>query len=97
MTGTNLNKLRVEPLETNDGQYYSAHDNLTEVRARYDEIKKQRVQLERRIDGIKVATPSFRKKLANLQFSKHSTKTASGRPRAKQPASRSNSMRKRVC
>lgn len=45
MTGTNLNKLRVEPLENNDGQYHSAHDNLTEVRARYDEIKKQRVQL----------------------------------------------------
>lgn len=45
MTGTNLNKLRVEPLETNDGQYNSAHDNLTEVRSRYDEIKKQRVQL----------------------------------------------------
>lgn len=54
MTGTNLNKLRVEPLELNEGQYTSAHNNLTEVRVRYDEIKKQRVVLERKIDNLKV-------------------------------------------
>ncbi len=36
MTGTNLQKLRVEPLELNEGHYTSAHDNLTEVRTRYD-------------------------------------------------------------
>lgn len=40
MTGTNLNKLRVEPIEPNEGQYLSAHDNLTEVRLRYDDIRK---------------------------------------------------------
>jgi hypothetical protein len=45
MTGTNLNKLRIEPIESNEGQYTSAHNNLTEVRVRYDEMKKQRVIL----------------------------------------------------
>ena len=45
MTGTNLHKLRVEPLESNEGQYTSAHNSLTEVRVRYDEMKKQRVIL----------------------------------------------------
>lgn len=45
MTGTNLNKLRIEPIEPNEGQYTSAHNNLTEVRVRYDEMKKQRVLL----------------------------------------------------
>jgi hypothetical protein len=54
MTGTNLNKLRVEPLEPNEGQYNSAHDNLTEVRVKYDEIRKQRVGLEEKIDKMKV-------------------------------------------
>lgn len=54
MTGTNLNKLRVEPIEPNEGQYNSAHDNLTEVRFKYDELKKQRVGLEEKIDKLKV-------------------------------------------
>lgn len=40
LTGNDLNKLRVEPQEPNEGEYKSAHYNLTEVRKRYDEMKK---------------------------------------------------------
>jgi hypothetical protein len=45
LTGNDLNKLRVEPLEANEGEYNSAHHNLTEVRKHYDEMKKERVAL----------------------------------------------------
>lgn len=44
VTGHDLNKLRKEPLDDEDGFYEAAHLNLTEVRKRYDEMKKQRVQ-----------------------------------------------------
>lgn len=57
-----MNKLRVEPIEANEGQYNSAHDNLTEVRLRCDEMKKQRVILERKIGSLKVSFMIFRKK-----------------------------------
>ena len=53
MTGTNLNKLRVEPLESNEGFINSAHDNLTEVRKKYDQIKKQRIMIETKIEKMK--------------------------------------------
>ena len=62
MTGTNLHKLRVEPIEANEGQYNSAHDNLTETRVRYDEIKKQRVKHEKKIENLKVTLFPLRKK-----------------------------------
>ena len=54
MTGHDLNKLRKEPLDSEDGFYEAAHMNLTEVRKRYDDIKKQRVQKDENIKRLKV-------------------------------------------
>lgn len=69
MTGTNLNKLRIEPIESTEGQYTSAHNNLTEVRVRYDEMKKQRVIFERKIENLKVLSLLCRRKLESITFS----------------------------
>jgi len=41
VTGRDLNKLRVEPLQPKNGEALSAHCSLMDVRERYDEMKKK--------------------------------------------------------
>ena len=41
MTGRDLNKLRVEPIQAKNGEENAAHGSLMEVRERYDEMKKK--------------------------------------------------------
>lgn len=40
-------------MESNEGHFNSAHHNLTEVRKRYDEMKKERVAIEEKIEKQK--------------------------------------------
>ena len=94
LTGNDLHKLRVEPLESNEGEYHSAHHNLTEVRKRYDEMKKERVALEEKIEKDKVILPPRRNKLENSTFSKQSTKSKSER-RSPRPSPWSNSYKRK--
>lgn len=97
LTGNDLHKLRVEPLESNEGEYHSAHHNLTEVRKRYDEMKKERVALEEKIEKEKVILPPRRNKLENSTFSKQSTKSKSQR-RSPRPSPWNNSSKgKNLC
>jgi len=55
-------------LESNEGHFNSAHHNLTEVRKKYDEMKKERVVIEEKIDKQKVSKYLFRKKLGSCLF-----------------------------
>lgn len=43
ITGDDLCKLRVEPLQDKNAQEISAHCSLMSVRVRYDEMKKRSV------------------------------------------------------
>jgi hypothetical protein len=56
---TDLNKLRKEPIQSEDSYYESAHTNLTEVRKKYDDVKKQRVQKDENITRVKVSFALF--------------------------------------
>ena len=62
MTGRDLNKLRVEPIQPKDGEELSAHCNLKEVRLRYDELKKKNQLADQHIRDQKVHFIQCRKK-----------------------------------
>ena len=81
MTGNDLNKLRIEPLQSRNGEEGSAHCNLMGVRLRYDEMKKNSCLSEARILKQKVRTVPPRNKSTNFRFSKQNWSTTKTNPR----------------